>query len=122
MINRSNRERLASIGLRRSLADLSRRALDANAAKAGFLVEASNELRGPARSLAGMAELLAMTDLDSRQRTFVDVLSRSAGALTSIIDDVLMFSRLEGGSVQMEPAPFLLTGLVEEVASDCNRK
>ncbi|MCB1427957.1 MAG: hybrid sensor histidine kinase/response regulator, partial [Nitratireductor sp.] len=54
----------------------------------------------------GMAELLAKTELDAKQRTFTDIIVKSGSALLTIINDILDFSKIDVGLLELDPAPF----------------
>jgi len=78
----------------------------ANVAKSRFLATMSHEIRTPMNGVLGMVELLAGTPLDARQRSYVEVASRSASELLGIIDAILDYSRLEAGDMAIENVPF----------------
>src|SRR5690606_33813711 len=65
----------------------------------------------------GMAELLVRTSLDSRQKTFADVILKSGNALLTIINDILDFSKIDAGQLSLDPAPFRLAEAIEDVAT-----
>lgn len=67
--------------------------------------------------ILGMAELLAGTDLDARQKTFIDIVVKSGNALLTIINDILDFSKIDAGELALDPAPFDLVEAVEDVAA-----
>ena len=77
----------------------------------------SHEIRTPMNGVLGMAELLARTELDTRQRTFTDIIVKSGNALLTIINDILDFSKIDAGQLVLDQAPFDLSETVEDVAS-----
>jgi signal transduction histidine kinase/CheY-like chemotaxis protein/HPt (histidine-containing phosphotransfer) domain-containing protein len=87
----------------------------ANRAKSEFLANMSHEIRTPMNGVMGMAELLSKTSLTEQQRLYVGTLRRSAGTLLHIIDDVLDFSKMEAGRIEMEMLDFDLRDVVEDV-------
>lgn len=89
----------------------------ASEAKSMFLANMSHEIRTPMNGVLGMAELLASTKLDSRQRVFADTIHKSGVALLTIINDILDFSKIEAGKLDLEKAPFDLRVSVEDVAA-----
>ena len=93
------------------------RALAADRAKSEFLANMSHEIRTPMNGVLGMAELLARTELNARQRTFTDVIVKSGNALLTIINDILDFSKIDAEQIELDPAPFNLSESVEDVAT-----
>lgn len=65
----------------------------------------------------GMAELLARTELDAKQKMFTDVIVKSGASLLTIINDILDFSKLDAGQMELDSAPFRLAEAIEDVAS-----
>ncbi len=99
------------------LTELLSRAEAADRAKSEFLANMSHEIRTPMNGVLGMAELLAKTNLDTRQKTFVDIIVKSGNALLTIINDILDFSKIDAGQMKLRRAAFDLVEAVEDVAT-----
>jgi signal transduction histidine kinase/HPt (histidine-containing phosphotransfer) domain-containing protein/ActR/RegA family two-component response regulator len=95
--------------------ELAERAEEANQAKSLFLANMSHEIRTPMNGVLGMAELLMGTGLDERQSGYIQTLQESATSLLSIINDVLDFSKVEAGHIEVQEVPFPLGELIERV-------
>jgi signal transduction histidine kinase len=84
----------------------------ANQAKSHFLATITHEMRTPLNGVLGMTDLLRDTPLDERQRDIVATLSRSGELLLSVINDVLDFSRIEAGKLDIHPGATELGNLI----------
>jgi signal transduction histidine kinase len=84
----------------------------ANRAKSTFLAAMSHEIRTPMNGVLGMMEVLERSPLETRQARSVAVMRESAQALLRIIDDVLDFSKIDAGRMDIEALPFSLNQLV----------
>ena len=93
------------------------RAEMADKAKSEFLANMSHEIRTPMNGVLGMAELLAKSNLDTRQKTFIDIMVKSGNALLTIINDILDFSKIDAGQMTLREVAFSPVEAVEDVAT-----
>jgi PAS domain S-box-containing protein len=102
--------------MERNRAEQDRKAAEAaSQAKSEFLANMSHEIRTPMNGIVGMIELLTMLPLTSRQKEYIDSISCSAESLLTVLNDILDYSKIEAGKLEIESVPFNLRDTMEQV-------
>ncbi|HEX9065169.1 MAG TPA: ATP-binding protein, partial [Streptosporangiaceae bacterium] len=103
---------------RESTEEQNRSLLELNAMKNDFVATVSHELRTPLTSIVSFASLLAEEPpgLTGEQQEFLSIIRRNADRLIGLVGDLLLIARVEFGTLEIEPRPFDIAGLVRTTA------
>lgn len=92
-------------------------ALAASQAKSEFLASMSHEIRTPLNAIIGMTDLTLETTLGETQKEYLTLVKTSADHLLEVVNDILDFSRIQAGRMELERVSFDLHHLVEEAVN-----
>ncbi len=92
-------------------------AISAASAKATFLARMSHEIRTPTNAILGFAHLLRNEALNERQQSLLDKVDKAAGSLIGVINNVLDFSKINAGKMEVDCTAFRLEDLIEGIVT-----
>lgn len=90
---------------------------EANAFKSSFMARMSHEIRTPLNAITGMAYLLKKTQLTLTQKTYADRITQAASNMLNIINDILDYSKIEAGKVELEITSFSMDQIIQDVVN-----
>ncbi|MDQ2820784.1 MAG: PAS domain S-box protein [Pseudomonadota bacterium] len=93
------------------------RAEQASIAKSQFVANMSHEIRTPMNAMLGMLELMLRTELSVRQRDYVDKARSAGGTLLALLNDVLDFSKIDAGKLEIDHHVFAVEAMLRDVAT-----
>jgi signal transduction histidine kinase/CheY-like chemotaxis protein/HPt (histidine-containing phosphotransfer) domain-containing protein len=99
------------------LIEANRKAESASQAKSDFLAKMSHEIRTPMNAITGMAELLMRGELSAEARGYAHDIKQAGNNLVSIINDILDFSKIEAGKLEIVPAKYMLSSLINDTVN-----
>ncbi|WP_067518251.1 response regulator [Endozoicomonas ascidiicola] len=109
-------ETLETIEIQNVELDLARKeALEASRSKSEFLANMSHEIRTPLNGIIGFSSLMQNSDLTAEQHDYINTIEKSSHGLLTMLNDILDFSRMEAGKLELDPHPACIRDVVEDV-------
>jgi len=99
------------------LLEANKKAESASRAKSDFLARMSHEIRTPMNAITGMAELLLRGELSCEARGYARDIKQAGNNLVSIINDILDLSKIEAGKLEIVPAKYMLSSLINDTVN-----
>jgi len=104
------------------LSEAKRMAEEANQTKSEFLANISHEIRTPLSAIVGFAEQMLKTNLEPRQQQFIEIIEKSSEQLLSLVNDLLILSKIEAGRIDFDEDLFKIENVVNYVYQSMKTK
>jgi PAS domain S-box-containing protein len=88
---------------------------DANKSKSEFLTNITHEIRTPLNAIVGFTEQLLKSRLNEHQKIYANIIDKSSEHLLSLVNDLLVMSRIEAGKIRFESEPFKIETIIKEI-------
>ncbi len=111
VLHNLNEQECLALRLQRARED----AETAHAARAQFIATMSHEVRTPLNAVLGMTDLLRLTSLTRKQKSYVQIMESSSNMLLSLVDNMIDFATIESGRLELKTDSFYVTDLLERV-------
>lgn len=86
-------------------------------AKGNFLANMSHEIRTPMNAICGMAQLLSEKDFEPEEKEYIETIQKSSESLLSIINEILDFSKIDSGNMEINSEEYHFNSLIHDVLS-----
>lgn len=114
---RERRIRARNLELQHLVDERTAELVKANAAKDDFLASMSHEIRNPMNGVVGLSAAIDISHLDEEGRYRFGLLRHCATHLASLLEDILDFSKLQAGTIELDPQPFAPAELLDAVSA-----
>lgn len=116
-ILRLKKEVRQRIKVQQDLEQAKQEAVEANEFKSSFMARMSHEIRTPLNAITGMAYLLKKTSCTATQKLYADRITQASSNMLAIINDILEYSKITAGKIELENASFSMDRVIQNVVN-----